>query len=166
MTEHHWSAKPTLTLAITLSNDLVIAVAIVKSGYKAWSLKHPLYCLSNQYKRNTRRRGKEKERKTLFKSYISKPFFILVSHGHRGWFGLARDYPNCLWAKSGLYPGQVSSLSHLHSYSDLRPIQNSKFTSCASLWTLRGSWTTLEETHWTQEERVNSTHLFNFRLEK
>lgn len=37
MTEHNLRAKPTLTLAIALSGDQVIVVAIVKTGYKAWS---------------------------------------------------------------------------------------------------------------------------------
>lgn len=130
------------------------------------SLKPPLYCLSNQYKINTKRRGKEKEKLWSNRTFPN-PFFNSGFSWSQGlvWFGLVRDNPSCLWAKSGLYPGQVSSLSHLHSYSDLRPMQNSKFTPCASLWTLGGSWTTLEETHWTQDERVNSTHLFNFRLE-
>lgn len=30
-------------------------------------------------------------------------------------------------------------------------------SSHVQVWTLGGSWTTLEETHWTQDERVNST---------
>lgn len=129
---------------------------------EAWSILSTVLVISIK---ETLEEGEKRKKEKLCSNRTFPNLFLF-------WFlmvtgvGLARDYPNCLWAKSGLYPGQVSSLSHLHSYSDLRPIQNSKFTSCASLWTLRGSWTTLEETHWTQEERVNSTHLFNFRLEK